>query len=71
MIRIEPIVTLHDTLIAGGCEHVAEPAPGAQLSRRWTKRLALIEERDRLIRNACGDSQGQIERIERALGEGE
>ena len=68
MVRIEPIVALRGTLIAGGVEHVAEPAPGAVLSRRWTKREALIEERDRLMRAACGDSAERVAAIEARLG---
>ena len=55
-----------------GADHARPEAPmGATLSRRWRKREALIQERDRLMRAACGDWRERVREIDERLGEGE
>ena len=60
----EPTVV---TLLAGA-DHARPEAPlGATLSRRWRKREALIQERDRLMRAACGDWEERVREIDETL----
>ena len=67
---IVPTIKLGFTVVAGGCEHVSERAPGATLSRAAQKRAWLLRKRELLISAACGDWEERVAEVERALGEG-